>query len=432
MAFVDGYDACSRGGVLKTAAADGTNPRTVASVPTSFHEQIVGNTLLFPFHDTGGVGDPEYALWLPDGAPILMPGNSDYFSGMWTSRDGKHVAYFDAARGVTVLDVSTGASHQVDLGTTNPGTYNTLVWSGSSDFLAIETSNAYGAQKGGLGLVAADGTKATTLASDYSIQIGEFSPDSSRLAYYALAGSTGTPEIVVRPLAGGTDVHLQGLPDPASNWIDIRFSPDGAALCVRSGSSNGSSAGTSLYMASSAASGSLQLITSHVNDLPAFPPGNSNLAVTLDSGYTEVFSFTGADSNLLPGTSPVYEPNSNQPRLLLTPKSTTSDSSPPPAFLLASMDGSNLNTVLLPSVPLSSWPDLQWMGHSVVYGFSPATTGDYLGIYAYGGNSSSPTLVAAGPDKYAWALIPAPTRLFYARTAASSAGPAGLWMVTIP
>ena len=73
----------------------------------------------------------------------------------------------------------------------------------------------------------------------------------------------------------------------------------------------------------------------------------------------------------------------------------------------------------------------------MVYGFHPATTGDSGGIYAYGGSSSpgvssSPTLVANGPDKYASALISAPTRLFYARAAASTAGPAGLWMVTIP
>ena len=65
MAFVDGFDPCSRGGVLKTAAADGTNPRAIASVPPSFLEQILGNTLHFPFPDTGGNVDPEYALWMP-------------------------------------------------------------------------------------------------------------------------------------------------------------------------------------------------------------------------------------------------------------------------------------------------------------------------------------------------------------------------------
>jgi hypothetical protein len=432
MAFVDGYDACSRGGVLKTAAADGTNPRTIASVPISFLEQILGNTLRFPFPDTGGGGDPEYALWLPDGAPVLIPGLSAYFSGAWTSQDGKHVGYFDTAGAVIVLDVSTGASHRVDLGTTNLGSYDTLVWSGSGSFLVLETSYAHGAQMGGLAVVAADGTNTTTLANDYSIQIGEFSPDGSQLAYYALDGGTGAPEIVLHPLAGGAEVHLQGLPDPASNWIDMSFSPDGAVLCVRAGDRNNSSAGTSLYVASAATDGSLQLITSHVNGFPAFAPGNSKLAVTLDSGYTEVDSFAGADSNVLPGNYPVYEPNSNQPRLLLNPDIGSYGSGPAPAFLLASMDGSNLNTIHLPSAAVSWGPVPQWMGHTVIYGFTPALTGAFPAIYASSGDSASPTLLAAGPDKYAWAPIPVPTRLFYARMAASSAGPAGLWMAHLP
>jgi hypothetical protein len=58
-----------------------------------------------------------------------------------------------------------------------------------------------------------------------------------------------------------------------------------------------------------------------------------------------------------------------------------------------------------------------------MYGFSPVLTGTFPAIYASSGDSSSPTLLAAGPDKYAWAPIPVPTRLFYARTAAGNAGP---------
>ena len=41
-------------------------------------------------------------------------------------------------------------------------------------------------------------------------------------------------------------------------------------------------------------------------------------------------------------------------------------------------------------------------------------------------------MIAVGPDTYAWAPIAVPTRLFYARTAANNAGPAGLWMVPLP
>jgi len=437
MVFVDGYDPCSRGGVLKIAAADGRNPRAIATVPKSFLEQILGNTLLFPFPDTGGVGDPEYALWLPDGAPILMPSDSVFFTQeLSTARDGKYLAYFDAARAITVLNVTTGASHKVDPGPNEAG-YDKLVLSGSGSFLALETAYVNYQYKGAIAVVAVDGTKATPLASDYSIQVGEFSPDGSRLAYYALDGSTGAPEIVVHSLSGGTDVHLQGLPDPASNWIGIGFSPDGAVLFVRAPDADRSSAGASLYMAPASAKGSLQLITSGTNGFPFFSPGNSNLAVTLDSGSTEVHSFAAANSNILPGTFPVYEPNSNQPRLLLLPVLGSYGSSPEPAFLLASTDGSNLNTVYLPAGAVSWGSSPQWIGHSVVYGFHPATPGGFGGIYVYGGSSSSgvsssPTLVANGPDKYASAPISAPTRLFYARAAASTAGPAGLWMVTVP
>jgi len=69
-----------------------------------------------------------------------------------------------------------------------------------------------------------------------------------------------------------------------------------------------------------------------------------------------------------------------------------------------------------------------------MYGFwlDPALTGTVPALYASSGDGSSPTLLAAGPDKYAWAPIPVPTRLFYARTAANTAGPAGLWMVPLP
>jgi len=451
MAFVDGYDPCSRGGDLKVAAADGTNSRTIASVPASFHEEVTGNTLLFVFPDNG-VGDQEYALWMPNGAPVAMPGYSASLDlGLVATQDGRYLAYFDAARAVTVLDVSTGKSHHVDPGT-NSATYDKLAFSSTGEFLALETSFAHGQDKGWLEIVATDGTKATTLANDYTIQTGEFSPDGSQLAYFARNDSSGMPEIVVHPVAGGTNVHDQGLPDPASNWIDIGFTPDGAMLFVRAPDADRSSAGASLYMAPASANGSLQLIASGTNGIPIFSPGNGNLVIARDAGSTEVRSLDGSDSHLLSGTptvyvsgtSAVYEPNSKQPRLLLNTDSGPSGSVPQLGFLLASTDGTNPNTFRLPSVATSWDPSPQWVGHSVVYGFHTDVTagspvpGPIDGIYAYGGSSSSPgvssipILLADRPDKYALARIPVPTRLFYARAAASTAGPAGLWMVTVP
>ena len=72
------------------------------------------------------------------------------------------------------------------------------------------------------------------------------------------------------------------------------------------------------------------------------------------------------------------------------------------------------------------------MGRTELYGFSPAVTGAIPALYAWTSDSSNLTLLAAGPDTYAWAPISVPTRLFYARAAASSAGPAGLWMTPLP
>ena len=427
--FVDGYDACSLGGVLKTAASDGTKPRTLASVPINFDEMILGNALLFATPVTGVTEELWHALWLPDGAPMLLPGPLISAPEPSSSHDGRQLAYFDFEGAVHVLDVSTGASHQVDPGI-NLSMYNTsLVMSNAGSFLALATSyplnSGYG--NGSIAIVAANGSQATTLANDYATETAEFSPDSSQIAYDALNGSTGAPEIVVHPLAGGTDVHIQGLPDLAKNGIELSFTPDGARLCVTTRSLDATIQSPSLYVASANADGSLQLITSHLGAAPAFPPGDSSLAVDMDSGYTEVFSITGTISRLLLGRYPVYEPNSQQPRLLLTTNQSTDQ-----AFGLAATDGLNQNVVYLPSASLFWAISPQWMGHSVVYGVISTTPGDLGSIYTYSGNSSNSTLLAAAPDTYAWAPIPAPTRLFYARKAANSAGPAGLWMVSIP
>ena len=288
----------------------------------------------------------------------------------------------------------------------------------NSGFFALE-NHSLGTQQVGLAVAAAGDAQVTNIASNGLGPGTVFSPDSSWLAYQAL-DSAGAPEIVVHPLAGGADVHLKGLPNPASNYFDVSFSPDGAVVLVMV--TDGASGVVTLYTASVNGSGPLQLITSSVSvnlGFPAMPPGDGNLAMTLDSGYTEVYSFSGADSNLLP-------------RLLLYPLYQGSASNPAPAFVLASTDGTSMKTALLPTGASLWGPRPQWMGHAVMYGFSPALTGGFPTLYASSGDSSSPTLIAAGPDKYAWAPIPVPTRLFYARTAAGSAGPAGLWMVPLP
>jgi Tol biopolymer transport system component len=430
LAYVDGYDACSLGGVLKTAAADVTNPRTIESVTINFDERIVGNTLLFLKSGASDFVGDVYAVWLPDGAPILISGASSTYVGVWPSPDGRLAGSFDTTGAVSVLDVSTGTSHQLALGSTAVG-YDTVLWSANGGFFALE-SLSLGTQQIGLAVAAPGDAQVTHFASNGLAPNPVFSPDSSRLAYQAL-DSTGAPEIVVHPLAGGSDLRLQGLPDPANNSFEVSFSPDSAVVLVLA--TDNTSGVPSLYTASVNGSGSLQLITSHVSanlGFPAMPPGDGNLAVTLDSGDTAVYAFDGADSTLLPGSLPVYEPNSAQPRLLLDPPRQASASTPVPAFLLASTDGTSMKTILLPTSALPWGPGPQWMGHTVVYGFSPALTGTFPALYATSGEGSSPTLLAASPDTYAWAPIPVPTRLFYARAAADITGPAGLWMVPIP
>jgi hypothetical protein len=379
---------------------------------------------------------------LPDGEPILTTTSTSTYSGVWASQDGRHAGYFDSTWAAVVLDVSTGASHQVASETTTDVSIGTLLWSPDGAFLTL-TYDSAATQQTVLAVAAAGDTQAKLLASNGVAPNPVFSPDSSRLAYQSL-DSAGAPVLVVHPLAGGSDVHIQGLPDPGSNYDYQSFSPDGAALLVMS--SDNTSGVVSLYTTSAAGGGSLNFITSNVaggipSNVPAManqatdtalPPGDGNVAVELNSGTTQVFSLSGAHTNLLPGGSPVYEPNSAQPRLLVSPLSQASGSDPISAFLLASTDGTTMKTVLLPTGAYLWGPRPQWMGHTVMYGFSPALTGTFPAIYAWSGDGSSPALLAAGPDTYAWAPIPAPTRLFYARGAASSAGPAGLWTVTLP
>jgi len=445
MAYVDGYDPClGGGGVLKTAAADGSKPRTIASVPINDDERIVGNTLLFlkPTGTSDFVGQ-VYAVWLPDGSPILIPGAIDPYDGVWISPDGRRAGYLDTAGDVMVLDVSTGTSHQMALGLgTSALSSDVLLWSADGGYLAVQASTfSAGVQQYALAVAAASDTQANILARNGPAPSPVFSPDSSELAYVAL-DSSGAPELVVHPLARGTDVHVQGLPDPGSNYDYPSFSPDGAAVFVMA--RDNTSDAISLYTGSAVDSGSLKLMTSNVggaipsntpgdaNLPPAMPPGDGNVAVNLNSGYTQVFSLNAAGSNLLPGRAPVYEPNSAQPRLLVSPQSQATASNPVPAFVLAATDGTGMETVLLPTSALPWGPGPQWMGHAVMYGFSPALTGTFPAIYARTGDSTNPTLLAAGPDTYAWAPIPVPTQLFYARAAASSAGPAGLWTAHLP
>ena len=435
MAYVDGRDPCLIGGVLKIAAADGSNPRTIGSVPISLEDRIIGNTLQFlmpPVADANTqstLGEPGYVLRLPDGAPISVPGPYGDLDG-WISQDGRRAGYVDAAGNLIVVDVSTGASHQVDLGLgTSALNYTVFLrWSPNSGFFTAEETPNHGGQYG-LAVAAAGDTKAHILAQNGLPQNEVFSPDSSRLAYQTLDGADA-PDLVVRSLAAGTDVHVQGLPNPAGSINTFSFSPDGAMLLVTA--TDSASYVMSLYRGSADGSGSLQLVTSGTTGFFAMPPGDGNVAVELNAGYTQVFSFNGTDSNLLPGNHPVYEPNSAQPRLLLYPLSQASASNPVSAFVLASTDGTNMKTVVLPTGASLGGPIPQWMGHTVIYGFSPALTGAFPAIYAWTGDSSSPPLLAAGPDTYAWAPIPVPTRLFYARVAANSAGPAGLWMVSLP
>jgi hypothetical protein len=439
MAYVDGYDACSRGGVLKIAAADGSSPRTIESVSINFDEQIVGNTLLFLRPGTGLVEGQVYAVWLPDGTPISTVSSPSTYSQIWVSPDGRRAGYFDATWAAVVLDVSTGASHQV-ASQTNAVSNGTIVWSPDGAFLAL-TYYSPGTDQTALAVAAAGDTQGKILASNNVASGPVFSPDSSRLAYQPL-DSAGAPQLVVHPLVGGTDVHVPGLPDPGKTSDWLLFSPDGAVVLVIA--RDNPSGVISLYAASAVGSGSLKLITSNVgglslsnvpgsaNGATAMPPGDGNVAVELNSGSTQVFSLNGGDSHQLPGVSPVYEPNAAQPRLLLSQSNQAPVPDPVPAFLLASTDGTNMKAVLLPTGASPWGPVLQWMGHTVVGVFSPSSTGTLRAVYAWSGDSSSPTLLAAGPDTYAWAPIPVPTRLFYARAAASSAGSAGLWMVTIP
>jgi hypothetical protein len=42
------------------------------------------------------------------------------------------------------------------------------------------------------------------------------------------------------------------------------------------------------------------------------------------------------------------------------------------------------------------------------------------------------TELAGNVSAYAWAAVPAPTRLFYSRAASGPDGPAGLWVVDLP
>ena len=428
LVYVDNYEPCLQGGRLQAAASDGTNPRTVDSLGVYFDLSTVGNTLLYGLTETNGINDKVVALHLPDGAPVVIPNTFNTWIGsLPVSPDGRWIGTFDDKKVLTIVDVNGASSHPIDLGP-QAGSFDTIQWSPDGKFMALKGTNP-GTNIGGLALAPADATQVKTLVASNWIVGAAFSPDSQYLAYGA-PGAAGAFDLVVHPLAGGTDRHLANYPDPTGNNGVVTFSADGGLVMVASMPMHISATGTALYAASTLGDGPLRFVTTGVNGAPVAPSGDNYVAATLDSDYTMVFPLSGGDANVLPGIGPVYQPRSAQPRLLLSPRAQGTTANSVPVFLLASTDGSNSKTVTLPTGAFQWGPSPRWIGMSVVYGY--ADSSGLTGIYALAADGTNATPLAAGPDTYGWAAIPTPTRLFYARKAANGAGPAGLWTTTFP
>jgi len=181
-----------------------------------------------------------------------------------------------------------------------------------------------------------------------------------------------------------------------------------------------------IYAGSAGTAGSLQVLV----DTLAFPVGivsaggyvavpNGNWTAAPTGYWTVgVYPVSGGAPVTILGSDPSFEPGVPQPHLLLRQY-------PPNA--IAATDGTAVTAHAVPDFISFA----TWLGSAAVYGTAPDSI-DLVTISALTSAGAVTTLLASEIGAYAWAPIPAPTRLFYSRTAATAGGPVGVFYADLP
>jgi hypothetical protein len=420
MVFQDGVDDCGIGD-LKTASADGSGVRLLQHAVSQ--QEVVGSTVFFsPAGVTDTYSDTLAAPIAPDeGKPVSIGPASD-IGGITaqTNASGTAVAYYASSPSppdsLAIVQLPSGETRIVVDGIDEHA--GGRIWSTRGEWLAFSHTGPGVAN--GLALVKADGTGRTEVSTEYGSNVLGFAPDDSWLAYDE-PDSSGGSRLLTHSLQSGRDVVLGVLP---AGYAGVTFSSDGADVGVLVDPPASDS--RLIYGATAGVAGSLKLLDS-VAFSNRIAVGGGHVAAAVAGPYAvQVYPVSGGPAvTVAGGQDPQFEPGVPQPDLLVWQY-------PPLVVAVASSDGTAaaFQTITDP-IGFASW-----LGSVAVYGTAAgAGTGpdDLLTtITALTNTGTSATQLVYRASAYGWAAAPTPTRLFYARSATTADGSAGLWTVDLP
>lgn len=411
-------DDCGVGN-LQIADADGGNDRVVARAVN--YDKVTGDAVVYRFD--GGATD--FALSMSGGSPVSMWTQNESYGphgginapGTTFVRETDGTEGYGVAPGSLVLVPLASGRPRVVVDATKEGAAN-FSWSTRGGWLAFTHHPLGNAGMPSLALVAADGTSRTEVAAACRCSAIAFAPDDSWMAYDE-ADSSGGIRLMAHSLKDGSNVALGVM--PASDYPDVRFSDDGANVLVVAAATG--ALFPSLYGATVDVAGSLRLVSAQValggNDY--FSAAGGHAAFSLPSGDMEVVAISGGAPTILSGANPVYEPGVADPHLLFAEGG-------PLAIAVARGDGSGVTPHVVSEA--TYYTSFLWLGSTAIYTVGPAKQS--VTITALSNAGAVATELARNVSAYAWAPIPAPTRLLTSRAVSGPDGPAGLWVVDLP
>jgi hypothetical protein len=414
LVFMKDMDTCGVG-TLETANANGTRVRVVhASV---YYQRPVGGTVFFLVKDA----EHPFAAHIGDGQTLslatLGPAEEPSFEANPSGTafaDRKHKSDAQGGESVSVALVAlpSGASRTLvdgsveELGNTS--------WSTRGNWFLYCHRPRGATEPPALTLVATDGSARFDVSANSTCTSFAFSPDESWLAFGEPDASGGT-SVVTYSLKEKRRVALGTVPP---HWyLELAFSADGKSVLV--GDETATSVGYRIYAGTTDLAGSLRYLVDMVGPLSNIACAGGHAAIPGGSG-TVVYPVTAGDPVDLTGVEPQYEPGVSEPHLVAR---TWSDGTPPTSgIVVAATDGAALTTLVVPDYVAFH----TWLGSAAVYGNHDGIGGPVT-IRALTQAGAVETLLADQIATYAWAPIPAPKRLFYARPQANAGGPAGIF-----
>ena len=411
-------DDCGRG-TLQIADADGGNVRLVAR--KVYTHKVKGAAVVY---DADGDGT-DFAAPIGGGAPVSMwTQNQGYGPDQGVNATGTAFAHkTDGTEGygvepgsLVVVPLASGRPRVV-VDATKEGAGWNFHWSPRGEWLAFPHYPFGNIDMLSLALVPADGTSRTEVSAACQCRVIAFAPDDSWVAYDE-ADSSGGVRLMTHSLKDGSNVALGVM--PASDYPQVQFSDDGANVIALVADPNTSL--RSMYGATVGVAGSLKQLAT---DLAFGGDGTvgaagGHAAFSLYPDKVEVVPLSGGAPVTFAGSYPYFEPGVADPHLVF------SAMYDPATLGFARGDGTGATFQTLSGE--SGF--FQWLGSTVIDATGPSDHS--LTFTAFSNDGTVSTELARSVSAYAWAPIPAPTRLLYSRAAAGADGPAGLWTVDLP